>query len=53
MTLQNDSKMSDTVTITISRLLAHELATYWTPIDDDDTLIELFDACRAALEGEK
>lgn len=39
----------DTVTITISRALAQDLATAWTPLDDEDNMIELFEACKRAL----
>lgn len=41
---------SCSVTITISRDLAYDLAHEWKPLDEDDNMIELFDACRAALE---
>lgn len=40
----------DTVTITISRTLADVLAHEWIPLDDEDPMIELFDACREAVE---
>lgn len=40
----------ETVTITISRTLADVLAHEWIPLDDEDPMIELFDACREAVE---
>ena len=43
----------DTVTITISRALAEDLANNWTPLDDEDNLIELFEKCKAALGEDK
>jgi hypothetical protein len=39
-----------TITITISRTLADVLAHEWIPLDDEDPMIELFDACREAVE---
>jgi hypothetical protein len=41
--------MKDTVIIEISRSLAKSLATEWIPLDDDDDMIELFEACKAVL----
>ena len=38
------------VTVTISRELARELAYDWKPLDDDDPMIELFEACRSELD---
>jgi hypothetical protein len=35
----------DFVTITITRELALDLATYWQPCKDDDPMVELFEAC--------
>lgn len=45
--------MNDTVTITISRELAIDFATEWQAVEDDDPLIELFEACRSALKEQK
>jgi hypothetical protein len=39
-----------TVTITISKSLATELATQWQPIDNEDNMIELFEACREVIK---
>ena len=53
-TIASDSIPSDSkVSISISRSLARELATDWTPLDEHDTLIELFDACRDALKDDQ
>jgi hypothetical protein len=46
------SENADTVTITISRRLAI-YCTDWTPGSADDPLVELRDACRAALEADR
>lgn len=39
------------ITITISKALAYDLANNWQPLDDEDEMIELFDACRWALDA--
>ena len=52
--MSNDDVVAiNTVTITISRELAIDFATNWQPVEDDDPLIELFEACRSALKKQK